>query len=179
MSRIFCAPPRPSTRVENWLPSPRQWILSPTDRWPCSTRRRWSATASTFAGARPCKSVSRSSKLYQQDTGAPLPTGRGFATSIAAVDQLGVGLTVRFPRSSAPNGTVPNIARLRSRRRETDLSQGEKRELFSPQSAGLPLREGVRGGPRLPSHSTRPGLRRKSAVDLASRGRVGSVSSSE
>src|SRR5947207_462875 len=65
------------------------------------------------------------------------------------------------------------------RRRETDLAQGEKRELFSPQSAGLPPREGVRGGPQLPSHSTRPGLRRKSAVDLASRGRVGSVSSSE
>jgi hypothetical protein len=38
---------------------------SPTDRWPCSTRRRWSATASTFAGACPCKSASRSSKLYR------------------------------------------------------------------------------------------------------------------
>ena len=47
------------------LPSPRQWILSPTDRWPCSTRRRWSAIASTFVGACPCKSASRSSKLYR------------------------------------------------------------------------------------------------------------------
>src|SRR4030095_1689209 len=39
--------------------------FDPTDRWPCSTRRRWSATASTFAGACPCKSASRSSKLYR------------------------------------------------------------------------------------------------------------------
>jgi 5-methylthioadenosine/S-adenosylhomocysteine deaminase len=29
------------------------------------TRRRWSATASTFAGECPCKSASRSSKLYR------------------------------------------------------------------------------------------------------------------
>src|SRR5262249_23223216 len=45
--------------AEAFAPS-RQWILSPTDSWPCSTRRRWSATASTFAGACPCKSASRS-----------------------------------------------------------------------------------------------------------------------
>src|SRR5438034_8408856 len=72
-----------------------------------------------------------------------------------------------------------SIARLRSRRREIDLAEGKKRELFSPQSAGLPPREGVRGGPQLPSHSTRPGPPPSSAVVLPSRGRGGSVSSSE
>src|SRR6266851_9064983 len=69
-----------------------------------------------------------------------------------------------------------STARLRYTRRETDLARGEKRALFSPQSAGPPRREGVRAGPRLPSHSTRPGLPRSFAVRLARRGQVGSVS---
>jgi hypothetical protein len=58
-----------------------------------------------------------------------------------------------FAQRGALSGALVNSRRgvFRSRRRETDLAQGEKRELFSPQSAGLPPREGVRGGPRLPS----------------------------
>jgi hypothetical protein len=49
-----------------------------------------------------------------------------------------------------------SIARLRSRRRETDLARGKKRALFSPQSAGLPPREEVRDGPRpIALHSSR------------------------
>jgi hypothetical protein len=67
-----------------------------------------------------------------------------------------------------------SIARLRSRRRETDLARGKKRALFSPQSAGLPPREEVRDGPRLPSHSTRPGLPRSFAIRLARRGQAAS-----
>jgi CRP/FNR family transcriptional regulator, cyclic AMP receptor protein len=44
---------------------------------------------------------------------------------------------------------------------------------------GLPSREGARAGPRPPSHSTRPGRPRASAVHLARRGQTGSDPSSE
>src|SRR5262249_12770700 len=79
---------------------------------------------------------------------------------------------------AAPDRQARQHATL-SRRRETDLAQGKRRQPFSPQSAGLPPREAVRVGPQFPSRSTRPGRPRNSAVDLARRGRGGSVSSSE
>ncbi len=81
----------------------------------------------------------------------------------------------RSPRRSGPDGTVRPSREPRSRQRETDLAQSEKRTPFPSQSVGLPPRAGARGGRRLPLHSTRPGLPQGSAVRLAMRGRGCSV----
>jgi hypothetical protein len=75
----------------------------------------------------------------------------------------------RSPRRSGPDGTVRPSREPRSRQRETDLAQSEKRTPFPSQSVGLPPRAGARGGRRLPLHSTRPGLPQGSAVRLAMR----------
>jgi hypothetical protein len=76
--------------------------------------------------------------------------------------------------AQGPNGTALALRDFDLGGAKPILPGGKKRALFSPQSAGLPPREEVRDGPRLPSHSTRPGLPRSFAIRLARRGQAAS-----
>jgi hypothetical protein len=77
---------------------------------------------------------------------------------------------------TVPDRRAANIARVRSKRHETDLPRRRKRELVSPQRRAF-LEEEF--GPRLPSHSIRPGLFSKLCGTLARRRQLGSASSSD
>src|SRR6266699_7331645 len=62
-----------------------------------------------------------------------------------------------------------------AKQREIDLGRSEKRKLSIPRLAGISPQAGARGGRRLPSQSTRPGLPQGSEVP-SSHARLGLLS---